>query len=136
MFLSFGFVIQLFAQTTDSPEITASEIQEHINFLASDELKGRNTGTEECLEAAKYIENEFKKYGLQPLFDGSYLQEFPFISSIQLTDKNVLNIVLPDKELNPVLHEDYITVPFSGDANVNAKLVFAGFRNFCPKPGI
>lgn len=132
IFLCFGFVVQFFAQAIDSPEITALEIQDHINFLASDELKGRDTGTEGCLEAAKYIENEFKKYGLQPFFDRSYLQEFPFISSIQLTDKNVLNISLPDKELNPVLNEDYITVPFSGDANVDTKLVFAGFGISAP----
>jgi len=133
IFLCFGFVVQFFAQTIDSPEITASEIQDHINFLASDELKGRDTGTEGCLEAANYIENEFKKYGLTPFFDGSYLQEFPFISSIQLTDKNVLNITLPDKELNPVLHEDYITVPFSGNTEVDTKLVFAGFGISAPK---
>ncbi|NNG25955.1 MAG: M28 family peptidase, partial [Ignavibacteriaceae bacterium] len=133
IFLCFGFVNPYFAQAVDNPEITASEIQDHINFLASDELKGRNTGTEECLESAKYIENEFKKYGLQPLFDGSYLQEFAFISSIQLTEKNVLNIMLPDKELNPELHEDYITVPFSGDADVDAELVFAGFGISAPK---
>jgi len=133
IFLSIGFVVQLFAQTLDSPEITASEIQEHINFLASDELKGRDTGTEECLEAARYIENEFKKYGLTPFFDGSYLQEFPFISSIQLTANNILTIKLPEKELNPVLHEDYITLPFSGNADADAELVFAGFGISAPK---
>jgi aminopeptidase YwaD len=132
IFLSLGFVIQLFSQTIDSPEITASEIQEHINYLASDELKGRDSGTEGCLEAARYIESEFKKYGLAPFFNGSYMQDFPFISSIQLTDNNSLTITLPDTELNPVLHEDYITVPFSGNAEVDAKLVFAGFGISAP----
>jgi aminopeptidase YwaD len=132
IFLSFGFVIQFFAQSIDSPDITAAEIQEHINYLASDELKGRDSGSEGCLEAARYIENEFKKYGLTPLFDGSYMQEFPFISTIQLTDNNLLTITLPDTELNPVLHEDYITVPFSGNADVDAKLVFAGFGISAP----
>ncbi len=132
IFLSLGFVIQIFAQSLDSPDITAAEIQEHINYLASDELKGRDSGSEGCLEAARYIENEFKKYGLTPLFDGSYMQEFPFISTIQLTDNNLLTITLPDTELNPVLHEDYITVPFSGNADVDAKLVFAGFGISAP----
>lgn len=133
IFFCFGFVVQSFAQTTDNPEITAAEIQEHINYLASDELKGRDSGTEECLEAARYIENEFKKYGLLPFFNESYLQEFPFISSIQLTDNNVLTITLPEKELNPVLHKDYITLPFSGNADVDAELVFAGFGISAPK---
>ncbi len=132
VFLSFGFVIQFFAQSIDSPEITAAEIQEHINYLASDELKGRDSGTEGCLEAARYIENEFNKYSLTPFFDESYMQEFPFISTIQLTDNNLLTITLPNTELNPVLHEDYITVPFSGNADVDAKLVFAGFGISAP----
>ncbi len=133
IFLYFGFVVQFFAQTIDSPEITAAEIQAHINYLASDELKGRDTGTEECLKAARYIENEFKKYGLLPFFDESYLQEFPFISSIQLTDNNALAITLPNTELNPVLHKDYITVPFSGNADVDAEIVFAGFGISAPE---
>ena len=132
IFLFLGFVHQFFAQSIDSPEITAAEIQEHINYLASDELKGRDSGTEGCLEAARYVENEFKKYSLAPFFDGSYMQEFPFISTIQLTDNNLLTITLPDTELNPVLHEDYITVPFSGNADVDAKLVFAGFGISAP----
>lgn len=133
IFLFFGFIVQFFAQTIDSPEITAAEIQAHINYLASDELKGRDTGTEECLKAARYIENEFKKYGLLPFFDESYLQEFPFISSIQLTDNNALAITLPNTELNPVLHKDYITVPFSGNADVDAEIVFAGFGISAPE---
>ncbi|MEE9450501.1 MAG: M28 family peptidase [Ignavibacteriaceae bacterium] len=133
IFLSFGFVAQFFAQTIDSPEITAAEIQAHINYLASDELKGRDTGTEQCLEAARYIENEFKKYGLLPFFDESYMQEFPFISAIQLTDNNALAITLPNTELNPVLHKDYITVPFSGNADVDAEIVFAGFGISAPE---
>jgi len=33
IFLSFGFVVQLFAQTLDSPGITASEIQDHISLI-------------------------------------------------------------------------------------------------------
>jgi len=112
IFLSFGFVVQLFAQTLDSPGITASEIQDHINYFASDELK---------------------EYGLTPFFDGSYKQEFPFISSIQLNDNNILSITLAEKEINPVLHKDYITLPFSGNADVDAELVFAGFGISAPK---
>ena len=44
---------------SDNPEITAQEIKDHITYLASDELKGRFTGSEECKEAADYIKKEF-----------------------------------------------------------------------------
>lgn len=123
---------QAYPQDYNSNEITAGEIQEHINYLASDELKGRGTGTEECHMAAKYIENEFIQYGLKPLFGNSYYQEFPFISSIELTKNNRFTITLNEKELSPVLKKDYITVPFSGNSNITGELVFAGFGIAAP----
>ena len=121
------YAATVFSQKIDSPEITSTEIKEHISFLASDELKGRDSGSEEILEAAEYIADEFAEYGLKPSFDGSYLQEFPFIKNIELTDNNSLTFIENGNEIKPVLWEDYITVPFSGNANVEANLVFAGF---------
>ncbi|MEJ2493321.1 MAG: aminopeptidase, partial [Ignavibacteriaceae bacterium] len=58
--------LPLLAQDISSPDITTAEIKKHIYYLASDELKGRYTGSEECLTAAHYIENQFKFYGLKP----------------------------------------------------------------------
>ena len=61
----------LFAQTPNS-------VKKHIDYLASDKLEGRGTGTEGGKAAAKYIEIQFKKIGLKPYGDkGTYLQEFP-----------------------------------------------------------
>lgn len=61
----------LFAQTPNS-------VKKHIDYLASDKLEGRGTGTEGGKAAAKYIEKQFKKIGLKPYGDnGTYLQEFP-----------------------------------------------------------
>lgn len=123
---------QIFSQNADNPEITADEVQDHINYLASDELEGRFTGTEKCFTVAKYIQNEFTKYGLKPLFNDSYLQEFPFTSSIELTDANKLTLFIGDNKVSTSLEEDFITLPFSGTADVNGKLVFAGFGISAP----
>ncbi len=117
----------MFGQNISNPDITDEEIKLHINYLASDELKGRDTGSKEILEAAEYIADQFAEYGLKPVFDGDYFQEFPFIKSIELTDNNSLTFTENGNEINPKLWDDYITVPFSGNADVNAKLVFAGF---------
>lgn len=121
------FFIQaaLFAQAIDSPEITAEEILEHIKYLASDELEGRFTGTEQCFLAAKYIAEEFKKAGLEPVFNGSYFQEFPFISDITLGDNFLEFISLGN--INPQLNKEYIPLPFSDNLSVESKLVFAGY---------
>ncbi|MEO0895612.1 MAG: M28 family peptidase [Bacteroidota bacterium] len=42
-------------------------IKSHIYFLASDELKGRQTGSHEGNVAALYLANQLKKYGVQPI---------------------------------------------------------------------
>ncbi|WP_103863632.1 M20/M25/M40 family metallo-hydrolase [Aquimarina sp. I32.4] len=52
-----------------------SEVADIINFLASDELGGRDTGSEGLEKAAQFIENEFKKYGVVPYFD-TYRDDF------------------------------------------------------------
>ncbi len=117
----------IFCQQVDSPEITTEEIKQHISYLASDELKGRDSGTEEILKAANYISNEFQKYGLKPSFEGKYLQEFPFIKTIQLSDNNSLIFYYEGKEISPTLWDEYISVPFSGNTKVKGQLVFAGF---------
>ena len=43
IFVLFSFIT--YCQQMDNPEITAEEIQLHINYLASDGLKGRDSGT-------------------------------------------------------------------------------------------
>ena len=131
LLILFAFV-SIHSQNISNPEITTEEIKEHITFLASDDLEGRDSGTEELFAAAVYISDEFKNYGLEPLFQDGFLQEFPFIKTIELTDKNSLSLSINENEVKPELKEDYITVPFSGNAEVTAKLVFAGFGISAP----
>jgi len=121
----FSFQLISFTQSIDSPEITAAEIFEHIKYLASDELEGRLTGTEQCRIAAEYIAKEFEKAGLEPAFNGSYFQEFPFISDIQL-GKNSFEIISKEK-FSLEVEKDFIPLPFSDNLSVEGKLVFAGF---------
>ena len=59
-------------------------LKEHAEFLASDELGGRYTGTPGQVKAAEYIAKHFEKLGLQPLGDGSgrkrsFFQKFPLV---------------------------------------------------------
>lgn len=52
-----------------------SQVKNHIEYLASDELKGRLTGTLENQMAEKYIRDNFKEKGLLP-FQDSYINSF------------------------------------------------------------
>ena len=80
-------------------EVTISEIQEHIAFLASDELKGRYPGTPEDLELAGYLATEFKKAGLQ-LYEKTGVQHFDIVQEIEAGPDN--RFLLGESTLGPV----------------------------------
>ncbi len=60
--------------------ISQKQLKEHVEFLASDELEGRNTGEQGQKLAAVYIANEFQKYGLSSINNtggnSGYFQKF------------------------------------------------------------
>ncbi|HXK61120.1 MAG TPA: M28 family peptidase [Acidobacteriota bacterium] len=56
-----GFQVSLLEQTP-SP----AEVEKHIRFLASDELRGRKPGTDGDHVAARYIAEHFRAHGLAP----------------------------------------------------------------------
>ncbi len=44
---------------------TASELKEHVTYLASDSLQGRDTASKGYAQAAKYVYEQCQEYGLQ-----------------------------------------------------------------------
>ncbi|RNC83452.1 MAG: M20/M25/M40 family metallo-hydrolase [Winogradskyella sp.] len=59
--------------------ITKDEVKDIVSYLASDELKGRNTGTEGIELAANFIQKQFEDNGVKPFFKG-FRDEFKFKS--------------------------------------------------------
>jgi hypothetical protein len=60
-------------------EVTQSDVEFNIYFLASDEFRGRDTGTRELKIASRYLATWFQVYGIQPApGHDSYYQEVPF----------------------------------------------------------
>jgi hypothetical protein len=56
-------------KSAEKVEITASDIQKSMQYLASDELEGRATGSEGIEKAAVFIENYFKANNIKPYFE-------------------------------------------------------------------
>jgi hypothetical protein len=128
------FFISAYGQhKAPNAEITAQEIQHHIEFLASDDLKGRLSGSKEIYIAAVYIKDEFESYHLKPLFKDSYFQEYNFISDVKLTDNNTLAFNINNKKEKLELYKDFIPTTFSGKNHIKAELVFAGYGISAPK---
>ncbi len=78
--LIFAFTYTIYAQQDDVKKVLStvskSKIEGHIYFLASDELKGRQTGSPENKIAAQYLANMFRSYGVKPIpNDSQYLQK-------------------------------------------------------------
>ncbi len=109
------------------PSISVKDLKAHLFYLASDEMKGRFSGSPEEKIAADYIKNQFKSFGLAPLFNGSYFQDFPFIERLELTSNNRAEIFIDNQKLKLTINKDFIPISFSGKAQIKAPLVFAGY---------
>ncbi|MFA5420235.1 MAG: M20/M25/M40 family metallo-hydrolase, partial [Bacteroidales bacterium] len=116
--LSIGF--SGFSQT--QPEITPGEILGHIEFLASDSLKGRKPGTPESFVAAEYIRDQFKAAGLN-LLGNDGMQYFELVANVEMGANNNFRI----GDVNGVTGDDFTPLPFSANGKNDAKVVFAGY---------
>jgi hypothetical protein len=97
VFCSLSTQAQKFKKMPEA-KLEVSTVEKHIRFLASDELMGRKTGHAGNNSAARYIAEEFRSYGLNPVNGDSYFQSIPFELSYQpkgakiVGGKEVLNV--------------------------------------------
>lgn len=71
------FLTVLVGCKTETKVETVS-IKDDVSFLASDELEGRQTGSDGEIAAAKYIAKRFENLGLSPKGTDTYFQAFSF----------------------------------------------------------
>jgi hypothetical protein len=99
-----------------------------MNFFASDEMRGRETGTHENDLAALYIKTNIMRLGLKPATEkGDYYQKLPLVSSEIMNKETYLKIY--DSDGNPVLTNDSLVylMPPLRTMDVTGKVVFAGY---------
>jgi len=113
--------------------IRATDIRQHINFLASDSLKGRDTPSPELDRAAEYIADEFKRLGLKPM-NGSYFNDFN-LSIVRLGKDNSLAITVDGREAAYTIKQDFMPFDMTASKAVAAALVFAGYGITAPEYG-
>jgi hypothetical protein len=74
------------------------EALDHIAYLASDELNGRQPGTPGGRAAGDYVAHHLAEYGLEPAgIDGTYFQTFT-VPYGRITSLPVLTVMSPDGE--------------------------------------
>lgn len=123
------FAISLWLSAAPPAKIEHAQEQryvEHLKFLASPELEGRGAGTAGLQRASEYIEQNFRRAGLQPIGEKhSYSQSFPVRTGAKLGSRNRLAVEGAESPLK--IGEDYRPISFSDNGNVTAGVVFAGY---------
>jgi Peptidase family M28 len=110
----------------------------HLKALASDDLKGRKTGTEDFIHAAQYVESQFKAIGLKPAGVDGYRQPVGFRNVSVDAEHSTLDLVHADGKVQALkIGSDVSLSPnVEGAASVDAPAVFAGHGLVIPGLGI
>lgn len=106
-----------------SEEAVISRLKQDVYTLASDEMEGRESGTEGERLAAAYIKERMQEIGLQPLFGRSFIQEFQFPGEWVWGDNNRIRL----GSRNFAHDADFFTLPGSASTSVRAGFVDVGF---------
>lgn len=136
-----ALAVTSFAQQAQE-STSANRLRQAVEYLASDALEGRRTGTTGAIGAAHYIAGEFSLLGLRPGMQmtgaartrgeirARYLQPFPYVSTVELGKNNLLQIISTEPQAAtpfPV-GRDWMPLGFSTNARLDsAQMVFAGY---------
>ena len=121
------------AQSDPLTSITEAELRDHIFFLASDFLEGRDAHEKGYMLAAEYGAIHFAAAGLETMFTDSagqpsFFQQVPF-ENATISSESVLRVTVAGVESTYRLGEDFAAqqVFASGSAPITGTPVFLGY---------
>lgn len=120
--ISISLVLFLIAFSGMAQDLTVSELQQHVYYLASDSLQGRKSGTTGGLMAATYIRDQLRSFDLE-LYGEDGFQYFEIITDAALGPSNHLSF----DAFSGVPGTDYVPFSFSGNGSLTAPVTFAGY---------
>ena len=106
------------------PAVHEDSLLLHLENLAADSMRGRGSGTDDELRAARYLEGRYLAYGLQPA-PGGMIQPFQatsFTWGVDLESRNVLAVLpgsgsLAEEWVVVGAHYDHVGVQVHGGGN-------------------
>ena len=115
--------------------ITAGEMKKHLEYLASDAQRGRDTPSPELDTCAAYIADYFKALGLKPVGDNqSYFQHFNLLRN-RLSEPNAFILTGSGIETEYKIKDDYVPLYLTANRRITAPVVFAGYGITAPEFG-
>ena len=106
--------------------ISPDQIQEHVAYLASDELRGRDTPSPGLEMAAEYLAAEFESAGLSPAGDDeTFFQRFPYTRTAMVAERRQVAYEGPSGAQALDFGRDYYVIPGQQIAE-GSEVVFGG----------
>lgn len=124
------------------PVLNAQAIRAHAEFLSSDLLEGRATGSRGYELAAAYVAAQFRQYGLAPppgkkvdKNDDGYLQAVPLIEATVVLPGSAASLRRDGSTTNFEFSKDYLPSAdfFNANSTLSAPLAFVGYGIDAPE---
>ncbi len=100
-------LVATFCHQLAAQNISSEKLEEHVTYLASDELLGRGFGSDEGKIAREYIAKQFKEAGIKPLLDDYYHRFIQRSGILNIKATNVIGLVEGN---DPILKNEYIVL--------------------------
>jgi hypothetical protein len=113
--------------------LSPDEYLGYVKFLASPEMRGRETGSPELDKAAGYIADKFRAFGLKPIHGDSYFEDFEVTTSAKLGPHNALTYSDGQKKKTLKFQRDFVPLNLSAKGAVAGPVVFAGYGITAPE---
>jgi hypothetical protein len=119
----------------DGPAISPDNLRAHLQFLSSDEMRGRANGSPELDRAADYIAKQFEQAGLKPGGADGWFQPFELVAGLTVGDGNQLSLSARGRTATFALGASYypLAAQSAGMTRLDAlDVVFAGYGVSAP----
>jgi hypothetical protein len=115
------------------PDARSDEYIGYVKFLASENMRGRATGSPELEKAADFIADKFRALGLKPLHGDSYYQDFPVSTAARLGAHNSFAYTQDHHKQTLALQQDFVPLNLSTKGKVSGQVVFCGYGITAPE---
>ncbi len=115
------------------PAISPYVLEQHVRYLASDALAGREIGSPGIAAAEEYIAETFDAFRLEAYPGAKRFLEFPLYTHGYDASRSHVVVHADGGEVEGALGKDFRVFPFSTVGSATGELVFAGYGITAPE---
>lgn len=114
-------------------ELSTTEYIGYVKYLASEDMRGRETGSPELERAGAFIRDQFRSMNLKPLSGDSYYQDFEVTTSARLGAQNEIDYTVNRQRSVLRFQQEFVPLNLSSPGKISGELVFAGYGITAPE---